>query len=152
MSKGETQWSWSPLMWALTFILASVHRKLDEPWTIRHNVPFDTLWTEEPSNSLCTAAKHSGTFGCRRLEDEEFRPRMSEKKHLFLIWPASLNDWSGYSHFSSYRISTVLLCFKWWRIVDPTKAQSCAGKKSSNDGGHVENCCWLEGRFCIDDI
>lgn len=112
-------------------ILAGVHAKRDEPKTIRHKAPFDTLWTEELSNSLCAAAMHSGTF-CGWVGDLEVavwgvqgsRPTASDKKHLFLIWPASLNESSGYSHFSSYRICPVLLCSKRWGIGEHTKAKT----------------------------
>lgn len=46
----------------LVSILAAVHTKRDEPKTIRHKAPSDTLWTEQLSSSLCAAAVHSGTF------------------------------------------------------------------------------------------
>lgn len=46
----------------LVSILAAVHTERDEPKTIRHKAPSDTLWTEQLSNSLCAAAVHSGTF------------------------------------------------------------------------------------------
>lgn len=59
----------------------------------------------------------------RRTRAPGSRPKMAKKEHLFLIWPVSFNDQSGYSNFSGYRVCPILLCSKWWRTGGHTKTK-----------------------------
>lgn len=139
-------------MWALTFILASAHWKPDELWTIRHNEPSDTLWTEEPSNSFCTPAKHSGTFcvcvrarACGGGWNSTFGGRRVRAKNVWEeTFVSHLASWMSRAdaHISLVPGSGVFSS-EWWRTGDLTKAQSAAVTQKKRKAGHMESC-WPE--------
>ena len=84
----------------------------------------------------------------RRTRAPGSRPKMSEKEHLFLIWPGSFNDQSGYSNVSGYRVCPFFVMFQRMENWRPHK------NKTQREGGKevgfgLRELCWRVRMFMV---